>query len=83
MAVGVVCEHDLADKPGAIPVSRCVRSPTPAIPLASSGNTAATLMQEWRVGCLPVTYRGFVVGVITAEDLARGGVVVDREGMRP
>lgn len=73
MPAGLVCLCDLTDAPDSAPVSRFLHKPMITLPFESLANEAALLMRHWRVTCLHVLYRGFLVGLVTASDLVRAG----------
>jgi CBS domain-containing protein len=72
--VGVLCTCDLARAPSKQPVSKCMKSPAVTVEGTDSLRDAAALMRARRVGCLPVTAGGLLMGIVTRADFQRAGV---------
>lgn len=52
-----------------VPVRRIMRTAVWTIEPAASANTAARLLRDHKIGCLPVVEDGTLVGILTASDL--------------
>jgi CBS domain-containing protein len=72
---GVLCVCDLWNAPPATEVERCMQRWAIAVHGGAPALRAASIMRLRGVGCLPVIAGRRVVGVITAGDLLRLGVV--------
>jgi signal-transduction protein with cAMP-binding, CBS, and nucleotidyltransferase domain len=72
---GVVCGCDLARAPGDAPVWRCMSSPAVVVLASADVESAAALLDEAHVGCLPVVSRKQVIGIVTRSDLRRAGAL--------
>jgi CBS-domain-containing membrane protein len=73
--VGVVCACDLRSAPAGDPVSKFMSSPPMVVLPTAPIEAAATMVEEARIGCLPVVAGARVVGIVTRGDLRRAGVL--------
>ena len=73
--VGVVCSCDLRAAPVEEPISKYMSSPPMVVLPTAPIEAAATLLEEARIGCLPVVTGARVVGIVTRGDLRRAGVL--------
>jgi signal-transduction protein with cAMP-binding, CBS, and nucleotidyltransferase domain len=73
--LGVLCACDLERAARSAEVTVCMSAPAIAVEAGSSAFDAARSMIERGVSCLPVVREGCVVGVVTANDLRRSGVL--------
>ena len=73
--VGVLCACDLRTAPGEAPVERFMASPPMVVLPTAPVESAATMLAEAHIGCLPVVAGARVVGIVTRGDLRRAGVL--------
>lgn len=73
--LGVACVCDLDGAGTNAEIGGCMSAPPVVIDAGASVFEAARLMIEQGVSCLPVMRAGGVVGVVTASDLRRAGVL--------
>ena len=69
--VGVVAFRDLAGKQDDLHVSELMTREVATIDVDATLRRAASLMIRSTTGCLPVTEKGHVTGIITTTDLMR------------
>ncbi|MSP60416.1 MAG: CBS domain-containing protein [Myxococcales bacterium] len=72
--VGQVCAYDLAEAAPHARVADCMCWQVVTISVAAPLGEAAATMREHAVGCLPVLWRGVLLGVVTRGDLRRAGL---------
>jgi len=72
--VGVLCVCDLRGEPGPERVAACMSSPVYTTDAEALVEEAANRMARLGIGCLPVTARGKIVGIVTRGDLRRAGM---------
>ena len=79
--VGVLCVCDLHAAPSKAAVSHCMTRGVVTVAPDTAPRAAASIMRLHRIGSLPVTRRGSVVGILTRSDLLRGGVTAAELGV--
>ncbi len=77
---GIVCENDLRQANRTGLVSSCMKTPVYCIGPRTTIKQAADLMQENRVGALPIVVDGMLVGMVTRGDLRQAGLVSEDLG---
>lgn len=82
--VGILSERDvaahLAAHTNGCPVERAMHSPVQTAAPTDSITEAAGRMAEYKIGCLPVTDKGTLVGLVTSTDILNAQV---RKAMAP
>ena len=79
--VGVLCVCDLHAAPAAARVAECMTRNVVTASPETSPRAAAIAMRRLRIGSLPVTREGAVLGILTRADLLRGGVSLEKLGV--
>jgi CBS domain-containing protein len=73
---GVVCACDLERADICAPIALSVAASAPVtVDVAATAFDAARYMLAFEIGCLPVTRGGALVGMLTAGDLRRAGIL--------
>jgi predicted transcriptional regulator len=78
--VGVVCVCDLDTASPYAPVSQTMSVPAVTVGVQVTLPDAARILRERRVGCLPVTESGKLVGIVSRSDLRREGIADEEFG---
>ena len=74
--VGVLCTCDLRNARSHTLVAECMSAPVVATDELLPVETAAEIMVDSGIGCLPVVVDDRLIGIVTLGDLRRGGVPV-------
>ena len=80
--VGILCVCVLHGASPAGTVRDCMSAPVHMASVNGTVDTAAEKMRTHGVGCLPVAAGGLLLGIVTADDLLRAGVLLGAMGRR-
>src|SRR5262249_56920687 len=73
--VGVICACAVTAAPGEAAVGRFMASPPMVVLPSAPVESAATMLDEGHIGCLPVVAGARVIGIVTRGDLRRAGAL--------